>query len=91
MVQFLLQDPEPLLYGNELIYLNGDEVGHLQIGGYGHTLGGAVGIGFAELDEPLTAEIVNTGHWEVDVAGVRIKATASLRPLYDPNLDRIKC
>jgi 4-methylaminobutanoate oxidase (formaldehyde-forming) len=91
MLQFLLQDPEPLLYGNELIYLDGKEVGYLQIGAYGHTLGGAVGIGFASLDEPLSAEIVNTGNWEIDVAGERIKATASLRPLYDPKMERIKC
>ena len=91
MLQFLLQDPEPLLYGNELIYLDGKEIGYLQIGGYGHTLGGAVGIGFASLDEPLSAEIVNTGNWEIDVAGERIKATASLRPLYDPKMERIKC
>jgi len=90
MLQFLLRDPEPLLYGNELIYLNGREVGHLQIGGYGHTLGGAVGIGFAELDEPLTAEIVNADDWEIDVAGERIKAQASLRPLLDPKMERIK-
>ncbi|MBT4890023.1 MAG: FAD-dependent oxidoreductase, partial [Rhodospirillales bacterium] len=27
MLQFLLKDPEPLLYGNELVYLNGEEVG----------------------------------------------------------------
>jgi 4-methylaminobutanoate oxidase (formaldehyde-forming) len=91
MLQFLLLDPEPLLYGNELIYLNGQEVGHLQIGGYGHTLGGAVGIGFARIDEPLTAEIVNTGGWEIDVAGDRIRARASLKPLFDPQMKRIKC
>jgi 4-methylaminobutanoate oxidase (formaldehyde-forming) len=91
MLQFLLLDPEPLLYGNELIYLNGQEVGHLQIGGYGHTLGGAVGIGFARIDEPLTAEIVNTGGWELDVAGDRIRARASLKPLFDPQMKRIKC
>jgi glycine cleavage system aminomethyltransferase T/glycine/D-amino acid oxidase-like deaminating enzyme len=91
MLQFLLQNPEPLLYGNELIYLNGQAVGYLQIGGYGHTLGGAVGIGFADIDEPLTAEIVTTGDWEVDVAGERIKALASLRPLFDPKMERIKC
>lgn len=91
MLQFLLQDPEPLLYGNELIYLDGQEVGHMQIGGYGHTLGGAVGIGFVELGDPLTAEIVNTGNWELEVAGERFLATASLRPLLDPKMERIKC
>ncbi len=91
MLQFLLQDPEPLLYGNELILLNGVEVGYLQVGGYGHTLGGAVGIGFATLDEPLSADIVNQGKWEIDVAGERIKATASLKPLLDPSMQRIRC
>jgi len=91
MVQFLLQDPKPLLFGNECLYLNGQEVGHMQVGGYGHTLGGAVGIGFAELGEPLTANIVNEGAWEVEVAGERIKAIASLRPLLDPTMERIKC
>ncbi len=91
MLQFLLRDSEPLLYGSELIYLNGQEVGHLQVGGYGHSLGGAVGIGFAEIDEPLTAEIVDTGDWEIAVAGERVKAKASLRPLLDPKMERIKC
>ena len=91
MLQFLLQDPEPLLYGNELIYLNGKEVGHLQVGAYGHTLGGAVGIGFAGIDEPLTAEIVAAGDWEIDVAGERIRARASLNPMFDPGMERIKC
>jgi 4-methylaminobutanoate oxidase (formaldehyde-forming) len=88
MLQFLLQDPEPLLYGNELIFLDGSEVGHVQIGGYGHALGGAVGIGFAELDEPLTAAMVNEGTWQIDVAGVLVNATASLKPLFDPAMDR---
>ncbi|MBT4521626.1 MAG: FAD-dependent oxidoreductase, partial [Halieaceae bacterium] len=91
MLQFLLQEPEPLLYGNELIYLNGDEVGYLQIGAYGHTLGAAVGIGFASTERPLTAEIVDNGDWEIDIAGQRFKAQASLRPLYDPTMERIKC
>jgi len=90
MVQVMLQDPEPLLHGNELIYLNNTEVGYLQVGGYGHTLGGAVGLGFVELDRPVTAEVVARGDWEVEVAGERIKATASLKPMLDPRMQRIK-
>jgi len=90
MLQFLLQDPEPLFFGNECIYLNGQEVGHLQIGGYGHSLGSAVGIGFAELDEPLTKAIVEEGNWEVEVANVRFRAVASLKPLFDPNMDKVR-
>ena len=91
MVQFLLKDPQPLLYGNELIFLNGKEVGYLQIGGYGHSLGGAVGIGFVTLDVPLTSAVVENGKWQIDVAGVLVDATASLKPLYDPAMEKIRC
>lgn len=91
MLQFLLSDPEPLLHGNEVIHLDGRPVGHLQVGAYGHTLGGAVGIGFVSLDEPITAAIVNEGHWELDVAGRLVGATASLRPMLDPGLERVRC
>jgi len=91
MVQFLLKDPQPLLYGNELIFLNGKEVGYLQIGGYGHSLGGAVGIGFVTLDVPLTTAVIENGKWQIDVAGVLVDATASLKPLYDPAMEKIRC
>ena len=87
MLQFLLRDPQPLLYGNEMIWLDGQEVGYLQIGGYGHSLGGAVGIGFVDLDEPITATVVAQGNWEIDVAGQRVAAQASLKPLYDPGIE----
>jgi len=91
MLQFLLNDPEPLLFGNELIHLDGVAVGYLQVGGYGHTLGGAVGIGFVELDRPVTPEIISSGHWEIEIADRRVPARASLRPMLDPEMARIKC
>ena len=39
--------------------------------------------------EHVTAEFVRTGEWSVDLAGRRIAAQASLRPLYDPKAERI--
>jgi 4-methylaminobutanoate oxidase (formaldehyde-forming) len=61
------------------------------VGAYGHTLGGAVGLGFVSLDEPVTAARVHAGRWEVDVAGRLIGARASLKPLLDPGLERVRC
>lgn len=90
MVQILLKDPAPLLHGNETIYLDGAPVGHIQVGAYGHTLGGAVGIGFADHNEPLTTEVIQNGRWEIDIAGKRYPAEASLKPLLDPAMERIK-
>lgn len=91
MLQFLLEDPAPLLHGNEVIHLNGEPVGHLQVGAYGHTLGAAVGIGFVELDTPLTADLVNAGPWDIQIGNQRVKARASLRPLFDAGMERIRC
>lgn len=91
MLQFLLKDPEPLLYGNELIYLGDEQVGYIQVGGYGHSLGGAVGIGFAGLERPLTPGIVEGADWSIEIAGRRYPAVASLKPLYDPTMTKIRC
>ncbi|WP_417726251.1 GcvT family protein [Roseovarius sp.] len=90
MLQFMLRDPEPLLHGNEIIYLGPDPVGYLQVGGYGHSLGAAVGLGFVQLDQPLTPAIVAKGDWSIEVAGQRFPAVASLKPLYDPDMHKIK-
>ncbi|OQY20856.1 MAG: hypothetical protein B6I35_09765, partial [Anaerolineaceae bacterium 4572_32.2] len=48
LVQFLLEDPEPLLYYNEIIYRDGEPVGRILAGGYGHTLGASVGLGYVD-------------------------------------------
>jgi 4-methylaminobutanoate oxidase (formaldehyde-forming) len=90
MLQFLLSDPEPLLYANELIYLGDEQVGYIQVGGYGHTLGGSVGIGFVVLDRPVTADLVSSGPWSIDIAGKRVAASASIKPMFDPTLERVK-
>lgn len=84
MVQFLLEDPEPLLYGNEIIYRDGEIVGYLQTGSYGFTLGGAMGMGFVENEEGATTDFIKSGKYEIDIAGERFPAKASLRPMYDP-------
>lgn len=90
LVQFLLEDPEPPLYHGEVLWRDGARVGYIRAGAYGYTLGGAVGLGLVEADEPVTKAYVESGRWEVEVAGVRHPARASLRPLYDPGLARVK-
>jgi glycine cleavage system aminomethyltransferase T len=90
LVQFLLEDPEPLLYGSEPIYRDGERVGYLGAGGYGHTLGGAVGLGHIKNEEGVTADFVKSGDYEIEVAGARCPARASLRPMYDPEGTRVR-
>jgi 4-methylaminobutanoate oxidase (formaldehyde-forming) len=89
MVQFLLNDPEPLLYHNEPILRDGQIVGYLSSGAYGHHLGGAIGMGYVPCEGQSAADLLAAAY-EIDVAGVRGGATAALKPLYDPKSERVR-
>jgi len=90
LLQFRLEDPDPLLYHNEPVYKDGAIVGYTSSGNYGHFLRGAVGLGYVRRDGGVTADWVESGGWEIEVAGARVPAAASLRPMYDPRAERVK-
>lgn len=91
LVQVLLTDPEPLMYHSEVVYRDGVEVGYIRSASYGHTLGGAVGLAMVEGGElPIDREWIESGTWEVDVAGTRYPAKVSLTALYDPKMTRVR-
>jgi glycine cleavage system aminomethyltransferase T/glycine/D-amino acid oxidase-like deaminating enzyme len=90
LVQVLVQDPLPMLFHAEPVRRNGKMVGYVRAASYGHTLGGAVGLVMVESSEPIDAAWLESGTWEVEIAGKRYPAMASLRPLYDPDMKRIK-
>ncbi|MFQ6551731.1 GcvT family protein [Aestuariibius insulae] len=89
LVQFRLTDPEPLLFHHEPILRNGEIVGHLTSGSYGHHLGGAIGLGYVPSKGESAADVLSSTY-EIDVMGDRIPAEASLKPLYDPTSERMK-
>jgi len=86
LLQFALDDPEPLLYHNEPIWRDGKLVGRTTSGAYGHHLGRAIALGYVHDGDGVDA----SGRWEVEVAEVRHGAKASLEPLYDPRSLRIR-
>jgi 4-methylaminobutanoate oxidase (formaldehyde-forming) len=90
LVQVLLRDPRPMLYHAEIVYRNGERVGYIRAASYGHTLGGAVGLAMIEAGVPIDAGWLNAGEWEVDIAGTRRPAIASLKALYDPEMAKIR-
>lgn len=89
MVQFRLTDPEPLLFHAEPILRNGDVVGHLTSGSYGHSLGAAMGMGYVPCPGESVAEVLASSY-VIEVAGIEVKAEASLKPFYDPTSARMK-
>jgi 4-methylaminobutanoate oxidase (formaldehyde-forming) len=90
LVQFLLRDPEVILYSHEPIMRDGKIVGHLTSGNYGHTLGGSVGLGYIEVEDDVTKDYLNAGTIEIDVGGTRVPAEASLSAMYDPRAERMR-
>jgi 4-methylaminobutanoate oxidase (formaldehyde-forming) len=90
MIQFLVQDPEPLLYHGEPVLRDGRWVGYNRAGAYGHTLGGAVGLAVVEDEAGIPASAIGEWQLEVEIAGRRYPVKASLRPMYDPDRLRIK-
>jgi len=90
LVSVRVLDPEPMLHHGEIVLRDGDPVGYVRAGSYGHTLGGAVGLAMVEADEPLTADVLGNGVWEVEIASRRYPIEVSLRALYDPKGQRIR-
>ncbi|MER9656474.1 FAD-dependent oxidoreductase, partial [Mesorhizobium sp. M0152] len=89
LVQFRLKDPQPLLFHNEAILRDGKIVGPITSGNYGHYLGGAVGLGYIECRGESEAEVLASSY-EIEIAGERFAAEASLKPMYDPKAERTR-
>jgi len=87
---FVPDDPEIVLLGRETIYRDGQRVGWLSSGGYGYTIGKAIGYGYVRDPGGVTEDFVLSGRYELDVAQSRVPCRVSLKPLYDPQMVRIK-
>jgi 4-methylaminobutanoate oxidase (formaldehyde-forming) len=90
LVQFALEDPEPLLYHNEPIWCDGRIVGDLTSGMYGHTLGTSLGMGYVSYEDGVTKDLLHSSVFEIEVAGERHPARASLQAFYDPKSERVR-
>ncbi len=90
VMQFLLEDPNAFVYHHEPIYRDGELVGSVTTGSYGHSLGGAVALGMVSVPKGMAVSDLTSVKYEIAVAGRRIAAKASLRPMYDPKSERVK-
>jgi len=90
LLQLRLQDPQPLLYHNELIIRNGIVTGYVTSGAYGHSLGSAVGLGYTSCQPGETDADILQSNFEVEVAGTRYAAEVSLGAMYDKRSDRMR-
>ncbi len=89
LVQFRLTDPEPLIFHNEAVVRDGVIVGPVTSGSYGHYLGGAVGMGYVPCLGQSEAEVLGS-RYEIEIAGRRHAAVASLVAMHDPKSARVR-
>ncbi|MDH5452457.1 MAG: FAD-dependent oxidoreductase [Paracoccaceae bacterium] len=89
LVQFKLSDPEVMVYHNEPLIRDGKIVSYLSSGGYGHHLGAAIGMGYVPCAGETAVDVLASAY-EVEVAGRRVAAEASLAPMYDPKSERVR-
>lgn len=87
---FTVDDPAVVLLGRETIYRNGERVGWLASGGFGHSVGKPIGYGLIRRAEGVTKEFILSGTYELEVASARVAAQVHLEPLVDPANLRVK-
>jgi 4-methylaminobutanoate oxidase (formaldehyde-forming) len=86
-----VDDPDVVLLGRETIYRDGVRVGWLSSAGYATTVGKSIGLGYVrDAENDVDADYVMSGSYELEVATERVPARPFLRPLYDPDMRRVK-
>ena len=87
---FSVEDPRIVLLGRETVYRNGERVGWLSSGGYGHTVQKGIGYGYVRRADGIDRDYLMSGSYELEVATERVACSLHLAPLYDPEMTRIK-
>ena len=90
LVMFKLSSPEPVLFHEEPIWMDGQLVGYISSGAYSFTLGRSVGMGYVNHAKGVTRQLVENGDWEIEIACERHTAEASLKAFFDPGGERVK-
>ena len=89
LVQFLVRDPDAAIFHNEAIVRDGRIIGPVTSGNHGHALGGAVALGYVPCTGESEGELLGS-RYEIEIAGRRYAAEASLAPMYDPDSARVR-
>jgi len=90
IVQFTLGDADAQLWGGELVLRNGTPVGEVRSAAYGHTLKCSVALALLQDEAGIDKAYIESGDFQIDLAGELLSAQAHLRSPYDPKSERVK-
>ena len=87
---FTLADRDVVLLGRETIYRDGERVGWLSSAGWGYTLETNIGLGYVRNQAGVDRDYLESGSYELEIAGERHPCDLQLQPLYDPKMQKMK-
>jgi glycine cleavage system aminomethyltransferase T/glycine/D-amino acid oxidase-like deaminating enzyme len=79
LVSFVVEDPEPVVWGGELLLRDGEPAGQVTSAAYGATVGASVGLALLRADRPVRQGDLDASTFEIDLAGVRQPVRVTLR------------
>ena len=68
-----------------LILIVGQRVGWLSSGGYGHSVGQNIGLGYVRNEHGVDDQYLEAGKYELEVRNQIVPARLHLQALYDPD------
>jgi glycine cleavage system aminomethyltransferase T len=89
VVGLLAEDPAADLFGNEPVLRDGQWVGYVRAGGYGYTVGAAVGLAQVACPDGVTGGWLGGGGFTVRTGAGDVPARLQIAPFYDPQRLRI--
>ena len=89
LVAFAATEPGVILWGGERLWRDGEPLGYTTSAAYGHSVGGAVALGYARNPEGVSAGWLEAGSYAVEVNGRRFALEASLKAFYNPDRSRV--
>jgi glycine cleavage system aminomethyltransferase T/glycine/D-amino acid oxidase-like deaminating enzyme len=92
LVSFVLDDPDVMAWGGELLLRDGTAAGLVTSAAWGATIGASVGLAYVRRPDggQVTADYLRSGRYQVDVGGQVCGATVSLRPPFDPDGEKVR-
>jgi 4-methylaminobutanoate oxidase (formaldehyde-forming) len=92
LVSMVVDDPDVMLWGGELLLRDGRAVGQVTSAAWGETLGSCVGLGYVtDPDSPVVDRSwVRSGSYQVDVGGQVRGISVGLRAPFDPDGTRVR-
>jgi 4-methylaminobutanoate oxidase (formaldehyde-forming) len=79
-----------VLLGRETIYRDDERVGWLSSGGWGYSANTNIGFGYVRRAGGVDREFLQSGRYQLEVAGERLPCELQAQALYDPKMLKLK-